>query len=74
MSTITDTASAVGDKLKMTAHPPVTVAFVAGAITNVALKVLKVTNPEIAAVLEGSEGDLTIIVAGIAGYLTGRNA
>lgn len=72
MTALTETAAAVGDKLKMTAHPPVTVALVAGAITNVTLKVLKVTNPEIAAVLEGSEGDITIIVAAVAGYLTGR--
>lgn len=72
MATVSETAAAVGEKLKMTAHPPVTVALVAGAIANVTLKVLTVTSPELAAVLAGSEGDITIIVAALAGYLTGR--
>ena len=73
MASISETASAVGEKLKMTAHPPVTVALVAGAITNVGLKVLGATQPQIAAVLAGSEGDITIIIAAVAGYLTGRS-
>jgi hypothetical protein len=68
------TATKVTSAMKMTAHPPVTVTLVAGAITNIALKVLGVTNPEIAAVLAGSEGDITIVIGALAGYLTGRAA
>ena len=68
------TASLVADKMTMTAHPPVTVSLVAGSATNILLKVLAVTNPDIAAVLQGSEIDVSILVGALAGYWTGRRA
>ena len=67
-------AAKLAQTMKMTAHPQVTVTLVTGAITNVGLKVLGVMAPEIAAVLAGSEGDLSLIVGALAGFFTGRSA
>jgi hypothetical protein len=69
---VKSTAALVADKMSMTAHPPVTVSLVAGSATNILLKILSVTSPEIAAVLQGSEIDISILVGALAGYWTGR--
>ena len=73
-STTSTTMSAMADKLKMQAHPEVSVTLAVGALTNVGMKILNHLSPEWGAVLQGSEAEITLLAGALAGYLTKRAA
>ena len=54
---------------QLTNHAPVTVAVFAAAITNI---LIAFARSKYGVDLSGQESNITIVVAGIAGYLTGR--
>lgn len=73
-STTSSAVTAVVDKVKMTAHPEVSVSFAAGSGTIIGIAILNHVSPEWGAVLKGVEAHITLFVGSIAGFLTRRAA